>query len=280
MALQLYNSVKVELTEDKKIPLEIISRNNFHIPADETNLIYASIKRFYDEAGIGNLPPIRLTQDDKIPMTRGLGSSAACIVAGLIAANEISGLKLKKEDLAALAAKIEGHPDNCVPAIMGGVVVGAVTNGQLSFIKLYTGLFEQNNVSFAVCVPGFELSTELARKVLPEKYSRADAVFNVSHASLLTAALANGDLSKLSAAMADKIHQPYRSALVPNMTEIFEKANKLGAIGSFLSGAGPTIISLFTEHDFEKKMQSYLDTLPGGWQIFNLKLDYNGAVIE
>lgn len=278
LALSIYNYITIE-ESDQPLTIEIKnSQGNSHIPVNENNLIYITMKSFYEETGLGNLPNIKITQEDYIPMTRGLGSSAACIVGGLIAANELSGLKLSKDDLAYMAAKIEGHPDNSTPAIMGGFVVGTLTSKELKYIKLEVKNLDE--LSFAVMIPDFQLQTEEARDILPSYYSRNDAVFNVSRVALLVAALTTGDFDKLKIAMDDKLHQPYRKKIIDNMEDIFIKSKKLGAKAAFLSGAGPTLIAVSTDKSFIPSMSDYLSGLKHNWKLYDIRPDLLGAQIE
>ena len=276
MALSLYNSVSFEESESE---LEIISlQNDINIPLDKTNLIYETVVYFYDLLGYKNIPNLKIVQDDRIPLTRGLGSSAACIVAGLLAANKLSGANLPKEEISYIAAKIEGHPDNTTPAINGGVIVGVLTEEKLDYIKI--DIKNPEKIKFAVMIPDFALSTNEARAILPKTYSISDAVFNISRASLLIAALMSGDFEKLNTAVDDRLHQPYRKNIICNMDEIFKKANELGALGSFLSGAGPTLISLVEEDAFFDKMGAYLKSIDGGYKIHNISMDIDGALLN
>lgn len=255
MALTMYNIVYAEQIESG---LEIIVKSgNPSIPTDETNLIYQTIKDFYEHIE-KEVPGIRLIQQDSIPHTRGLGSSAACIVAGLCIANALSESYFSNDELALMATKIEGHPDNVVPALLGGMVVSVTTDEQIYHNKVDI----DEGISFAVMIPDFTLSTELARKALPSEVSIKDAVFNASRTALLATSLMTGNLDNIEVAVQDALHQNYRSPLIPNMNEILEKAKEFGAKGSYLSGAGPTLMAIVkNKTDFRKKMAEYLDTL-------------------
>lgn len=276
MALSLYNYLTVS-ESDKPLEIEIMNDVHSKIPRNKENLIYRSMCKFYDEVG-KKIPSIKMVQEDFIPHTRGLGSSAACIVAGLCAANELSSSNLSKDDLAQIAAKIEGHPDNSTPAIMGGLVVGAIEpqTSKLNYVKLNV----PNNLSFAVMIPDFPLATEKARKVLPKQIPLADAVFNSSRSALLIASLVSGNFDNLKIAFDDRLHQPYRKSIIPHMEDIFNKAYENSAKGVFLSGAGPTIISAFNNDSFVENMNSYLSSLNSRWDLVLLEPDTNGVVVE
>lgn len=273
MALTLYNIV---YAEEIASGLEIVIQDgNPNIPTDESNLIYKTICFFYDNIG-KPVPGLRIIQQDSIPHTRGLGSSAACIVAGLHIANALSNSFFSKEELVQMAAQIEGHPDNTTPAILGGMTVGAMNNEDMKYVKIRVA----DNLHFAVMIPDFTLSTELAREALPKEVSLQDAVFNASRAGLLTASMITGDLDNLSLAMQDKLHQPYRLKLIPHMDEILDEARGYGAKGAFLSGAGPTLIAVVKNVvAFRREMVSYLADLENDWQVQMLQADNEGAKV-
>lgn len=277
VALQLYNHLWVE-----EIPegLEIILKGEhaLEIPRDETHLIVQTMQYFYDQKGL-KMPGLRLVQEDYIPMVRGLGSSAACIVGGLLAANELAGRPCDKEELAQMASRLEGHPDNSNPAIFGGVVVGAIEENNMKYVRLEL----PDDLVFAIMVPDFPVSTEKSRGVLPKEYSRADVVYNVSRGALLVASLLTGKYENLAMAMKDKIHQPYRKVLIDGMEDIFAHAEGFGAIACYLSGAGSTLMAMVTKdkaEEFGKKMSAYLQTLPHNWELTLLQPDLEGAKIE
>lgn len=273
MALQIHNIVYAE-----EIPsgLEIIIQEGSQdIPTDESNLIYQSIVKFYKIIG-QEVPGIRLIQQDHIPHTRGLGSSAACIVAGLHIANAMSRSFFSKEELVQIAAQIEGHPDNTTPAILGGMTIGAMDEKDMKYVKVAVA----ENITFAVMIPDFTLSTELARKVLPEQIPLADGIFNSSRAALLAASMITGDVDNLPMAMEDRFHQPYRAHLISNMEEIMEESRKHGAKGVFLSGAGPSLIAVIKNVvAFRREMVEYLGTLDDDWKVQMIQADQKGAQV-
>ena len=273
MALTMYNIVYAEQIDEG---LEIIIQDgNPNIPTDETNLIYKTICHFYRNIN-QPVPGIRIVQQDSIPHTRGLGSSAACIVAGLHIANAMSHSFFSKEELVQMAAQIEGHPDNTTPALLGGMTIGAMNDNDMKYVKVRVA----DNLHFAVMIPDFTLSTELAREALPKSVSLKDAVFNASRAALLAASMMGGDIDNLEMATQDKLHQPYRSKLIPHMEDILQEAKRYGAKGTFLSGAGPTLLALIKNVvDFRREMVAYLDTLEQNWQVQMLQADNEGAKV-
>lgn len=274
VALELYNHLWFEQI-DEGVEIIVKRKQEIEIPTDKNNLIYKTMVDFFAETG-NVMPGVRLIQEDYIPMVRGLGSSAACIVAGLLAANHMSGCHYSRDKLAQIAAKIEGHPDNSNPALFGGMVVGAIDHNEMCHVKLDL----PKELVFAIMVPNFPVSTEDARKVLPNTYTKADAVFNASRAALLVASIYSGNYQNLTMAMEDRIHQPYRSQLIPDMDRIFKAAKNYGALASYLSGAGSTLMAVLTEKNaqtFQYKMQAYLKAIPNEWQLTLLKPDTKGA---
>ncbi len=276
IALEKYNHLWfVEIEEGLQILIN--KKHKLKIPTNEDNLIFQTMAGFYREIG-KPMPGVRLIQEDYIPHTRGLGSSAACIVAGLMAANDLSGCHYSKEDLAQIAAKIEGHPDNSNPALLGGMVVGALSKEEMRLVKIPV----PSNLSFAIMVPDFPVETEKSRGVLPYTVTRKDAIFNSSRAGLLVGSMMTGNIDNLKMAMDDRLHQPYRVPLVPGMEAIFHQADAFGAKASYLSGAGPTLVSVLLDEDkdvFEAKMRQYLSTIPHKWTVEVLKPDLEGARI-
>jgi len=274
MALSMYNEVEVKVGTENNTPLVIIGAEG--VPTGEDNLIYQTIVDFHKQAGVP-VPPLTLIQQDNIPMTRGLGSSAACVAAGLLAGNALAKTELSRRELINMAAEIEGHPDNTTPALAGGLIIGAMDGNSLEYISIPPHSWEK--LRFALMIPDFELSTEHARTVLPAHYSRQDVVHNASRTALLTAALFSGDYEKLAIALDDRIHQPYRLPLVPDMDKIFEYGREFGAYNVFLSGAGPTLIAITQNEGFLPKMSEFLHSLPNNWDIKWVEPDHEGAVL-
>jgi len=232
--------------------------------SDKNNMIYMAAKKVFDIAG-KNMPMIDIEQQVGIPVCRGLGSSAACIAAGCIAGNIMSGANLSIDELIEIGTEIEGHPDNIVPAFLGGFTVSSMDEGKVVYYRreAYEGF------KYAVMYTEYTLPTSQARGVLPKEIAFGDGVFNVGKASLFTAAMIAGDGELLKYACKDKLHQPYRKSLVPGFDEIVDKAQSLGALASFLSGAGPTIIAILSkdEKGFEIAMREHLKSVKGNWTL-------------
>ncbi len=238
MALKMFNIV--EMAEiDSGLHIEITGEGKDYIPRDDTNIVYACAREVFERVGY-NPKGLRIKLHNSIPVSRGLGSSAAAIVGGLVAANIISGGKLTAHQLLRLATKKEGHPDNVTPALVGGITVYAQSEEEIRYLKIDPPA----GLKTIVTIPGFPLSTKDAREALPKQIPLEDAVFNIGRTALLIASLQKGDLDLLGIAMEDRLHQGYRAALVPGMKKVFAAARLAGAKGIALSGAGPTLIAL------------------------------------
>ncbi len=271
LALNFYNYVEMEESDR----VEISSADDIAVPTDESNLIYVSAKDLFEVCG-KKLEGLKLRQTNNIPMARGLGSSSACIVAGLVGANTLLGNPLTTDDLVDLAAQIEGHPDNTAPALLGGIVTAVFDGRKVHWVKqeVFTKL------KFAALIPDFELKTEKARACLPKEVSHKDAVYNLSRAALFSASLLTGKFENLRTAVHDKLHQPYRMELIPNCREVFDIAYTHGAYGVFISGAGPTIMAIADESNefFEGKMKFSLENAGlTGWQVREFHIDNEGT---
>lgn len=271
LALSFYNYVEMEESDR----VEISSADDIAVPTDESNLIYVSAKDLFEVCG-KKLEGLKLRQTNNIPMARGLGSSSACIVAGLVGANTLLGHPLTTDDLVDLAAQIEGHPDNTAPALLGGIVTAVFDGRKVHWVKqeVFTKL------KFAALIPDFELKTEKARACLPKEVSHKDAVYNLSRAALFSASLLTGKFENLRTAVHDKLHQPYRMELIPNCREVFDIAYTHGAYGVFISGAGPTIMAIADENNefFEGKMKFSLENAGlTGWQVREFHIDNEGT---
>lgn len=273
LALTYYNYVNLEESDR----IEISSLDGLEIPTDETNLVYESAKSLSDICG-QPLKGLKLEQVNNIPMARGLGSSSACIVAGLVGANTLLGNPLSSDDLVDLAAQIEGHPDNTAPALLGGIVTAVFDGKKVHWVKqeVFTTL------KFVAIIPNFELKTEKARACIPKEIAHKDAVFNLSRAALFSASLLTGKFENLRTAVDDRLHQPFRIPLIPKANEVFDLAYTLGAYAAYISGAGPTIMAI-VDHDntyFAGKMRFSLEASGlSDWTVRELEIDNFGTML-
>ncbi|MDI3256586.1 MAG: homoserine kinase [Kyrpidia sp.] len=241
MALQLYNEIELELI-DQGLQFEVTGVGADMIPATSENVIYKAVQCVFDQLG-RRRPGLRLRLHNAVPVTRGLGSSAAAIVGGLVAANEVCHRPLSSDHLLELAVRMEGHPDNVAAALLGGIVVSGRVGGKTRHVKLPV----PRDLVCVVVVPEVPLPTKESRKVLPGSVPFEDAVHNVNRVALLLGALATGDLELVGAAMEDVLHEPYRMSLIPGMSRAAEAGRESGALGVVLSGSGPTLIAFCRE---------------------------------
>ena len=240
VATTIYNYIDLTLLRSSRLTVEASGEGADKIPRGKKNLTWQAIRRLLQEVGrADDFKGAIIRTKNNVPLSRGLGSSSTAIVAGLTAANEILGAPLDKNGLLKLATEIEGHPDNVAPAIFGGFTVSVMSGGDVQTFSFMPRI----KLKLIVTVPDFELSTRLARKVLPKNVALKDAIFNVSRASMLVAALVKGREDLLPFAFDDALHQPYRQKLVPGMTEVFTAAREAGALGAAISGAGSCLIA-------------------------------------
>lgn len=228
-----------------RLTIRVRGRDAASIPTDESNLIWQTALAVARDTG-ETLRPIELEIDNDIPLGKGLGSSAAALTAGVVIADQLLALRWKRLRILDEAARIEGHPDNVAACVLGSIVVSAIDSGG---VARAVRLELPAQYSVATVVPDFELPTSHARSVLPDQYSRADAVFNVQRSALLIAALITGTTTAFPTALEDRLHQPYRASLVPGLDQIL-RLRAPGLLGCALSGAGPSIL-VFYERQFE-----------------------------
>lgn len=247
------------------------------VATDASNLVYQAFAKVYEH--LKQIPPpVEIKIQLGVPLARGLGSSATAIVGGLVGANVLAGSPLTVDEVMRLAIAIEGHPDNVVPALLGGCYLAATgidRDWERCEIPWHSSIVP------IVAIPAFELSTKLARQVLPTTYSRADAIFNGAHLGLLLRGLETGNREWLKAAMQDRIHQPYRQALIPGYEQVQTAALKAGAYGLVISGAGPTLLALADP----QTAVAVKDAIATAWadqafavQVHVLQVDQKGAI--
>lgn len=282
MALPVYNTITIEETVLPGTGIEINAINDDastddllfeHIPLDETSIIYKAVELLYNS--IGQTPSeLKITVQSQIPIARGLGSSASVIVGGLIAANELLGKPADEVALLSIATEVEGHPDNVTPAIVGGLVITSQEDdGSIVYKKLDWP--EEWNIT--VCVPDYELSTDISRSVLPKEVPMADAVFNAKRLGMFVHAVHTKDAELMKLALQDKLHQPYRMKLVPGLDKIMENLkHEENVLGCVLSGAGPSIIVISQKNGLDKIKSIVKDT----WEDMNVKVNIMTLPVE
>jgi len=230
IALNLYNEFIVKEKNEGVFPpgFSLLPKKN--LAAEAARLLAGYVKK--------ELPDLEFAIRAQVPRARGLGSSATLTIAGLKAADTLLQTHLSDAELIALASQIEGHPDNAAPALMGGFVISIGDGKEIQFFRT----LPPKPLQVVVGVPKFELQTAKSRQALPETISLKDAAFNVSRAGLLAAALISGEYDLLRKAMEDRLHQPYRKPLVPGLDKVMAAVLKKGALGTCLSGSGPTVL--------------------------------------
>ncbi|WP_169713552.1 homoserine kinase [Paludifilum halophilum] len=244
------------------------------VDLDDNNLILRVMREAFREKG-RRLPPLLLEAESDIPLMRGLGSSAAAIVAGWTAANRLLGNPWSREELLQRATRTEGHPDNVGASLYGGVVITSWDGRHAHLLQA-----ETPPLTIVAAVPLVSLATSEARHVLPEHLTHGEAVLGSSRANLLTAALLTGNWEALRVGMNDRFHQPYRLSLVPGLQEMLEGAYRHGALGAALSGAGPTVIAFTLDPEsVSEYMEDVFQNLSVPADIFILRPYDRGAVV-
>jgi homoserine kinase len=275
MALDYWNELTVERGA---FHVETVGEGKGELPDDSRNLVVTGAEAAFLKAGI-KLPPLRYTCHNNIPHGRGLGSSSAAIVSGIVAGAALAGIELGKQDVVSLAADIEGHPDNVAPAIFGGCIIGVHDDGSwvVDTVRIPDDLFA------VIFIPEAHVNTHESRARLPDRITRADAIYNIGRAAMLVNALSNGRYDLLRHATQDRLHQPMRSQVFPAINRIIKAALNGGAHGAFLSGAGPSVMALTTGREvtvsYEMCEAARISQVPGRSMV--LKVSNRGAhVVE
>lgn len=257
LSLDLNNVLTV--SDETDFPLEIVAGEN--VPHDESNLIFRSMREVFSLTG-KSIGHIKLVQSDSIPHASGLGSSAACIAAGVTAANALLGFPLSEKQTVNLCARLDGHPDNVLPALLGGITAGVMCGEGVEYLRADV----DESICAVALTPDFPLYTELSRKALPSVYPREDVVYSLSRAVLSFAAFALKREDKLHC-LDDKLHQPYRKPLIKGYDDAETALHEAGALCVFLSGAGPTVLGIF-----DKASKPLNVVAPKGWTLRKLSI--------
>ncbi|HEV2359788.1 MAG TPA: homoserine kinase [bacterium] len=281
LALRLHNTVELDAAETPRI--EIDGEGAETLPRDPTHLAYRAALAVTERVRGPERPERRpmprafhLKQYNRIPLARGLGSSAAAIAGGAAAANALLGGPLDRQALLDLAAGIEGHPDNVAPALAGGLVACATTEaGKIRWVRLIP-----RRLRVVIAIPEFAVSTADARRLLPEAVPFRDAVFNLTRTALLVSALVEGRMDLLDEATRDRLHQPYRARLVPGLEAVFAAAREAGAHGVALSGSGPTVVAFGGAPGIGDAMRRAFETAGAPCRAIDAEIDTDGTVVE
>ena len=277
LSLSLFTTLRI--TRQSRTEIVPLGPDLAATPADESNYIYQAMLVTARRVG-RELPPVRVEIETQVPLARGLGSSAAALVAGLVAANVLLDEALSLDELLDMAAREEGHADNVAAALLGGIAVTTLDKVGTHFVRMEPPA----HLGVTVLIPDFELSTSKARAVLPREYSRADTVHALSHAALTVAALSTGRLDLLKHAMQDYVHQIWRAPLVPGLTDVLEEATDHGALSAALSGAGPTVLCFHDARQETARLHNFLhgvmrrNGLEG--RVLDLPIDLQGVLVS
>ncbi len=266
-ALKLYTDVTFEETE---YGLEITGCDEaFTGPDNLAYVSYCAVMASLNEEVKG----VKIHIDAHIPVCRGLGSSAALLVAGAMGANVLRGNRLSTQGLLNITNAMEGHPDNLAPAFFGGLTASMVDNG----LPVTVSFPLHPDWEILALVPDFDMPTAKARAVLPQQVSRADAIYNIAHGAMVLKALELGDEKLLRNAMQDRLHQPYRKHMIGDYEAIEELVRTTGA-AFCLSGAGPTLLCITRDKALQEKLAKKLPSITErAWEIMPLHVEFGGA---
>ena len=275
LALSLYDELEVSVRDEPGIHVDVIGVGAGEVPTDETNLVARTIAHTFGVYGIG-MPGLDLVAHNSIPHGRGMGSSGAAIVSGIMAAKGLleGVVDIDSDALLTIATELEGHPDNIAPALFGGLTIAWMGETGPRHKKLMV----HRGVSPLVFVPESTMSTELARSLQPDSVSRQDAIFNVSRSSLLIAALIQSPELLLDATE-DKLHQSYRASAMQETGDLIQLLRNHG-LAAVVSGAGPSILVLGSDpaqRTFAAELVAEHQTTP--WQPLMLAVDFKGATV-
>jgi homoserine kinase len=243
LSLKLYLNLEIEeIEEGFVVEYQGEGAEKFSAKKKEDTLIWKSInlvqKRTHEDI---HKKGLKIKAFNEIPVTRGLGSSASAIIGGIAGAARLYNIDLTNQEMLELALSLEGHMDNIVPALIGGLTLAYKTGQEeIKWTRIKTPL----DLRIVVVIPEFTLNTGKMRKVLPQKVALPEAIFNLSRSALLVNALQNSDWEVLAEAMEDRLHQPYRAPFIPGIEDMFSQIKKTGLAGIALSGSGPSVVSL------------------------------------
>lgn len=276
LALNLFLRVDVELSaHPRQITWQGEGKDIVEDP-NSNNLLLTAMNRVFYEAGY-DIPQLSLSIKNEIPIGKGLGSSAAAITAGMVAANRILQGRFSQEALLKWAVEMEGHADNVVPAFYGGLTVSMIHEDEVLFQKVN---FPQE-IHLVLAVPDFEMPTEQSRQLLPQSISLKDMVANLQRACFLLASVVNGDFADINRAMDDLVFQPVRQKNIPGFRQVLAAAGEAGALGVAISGSGPSLIAWTTaKEQVGKAMQEAFAQSAIESRIFFLNACQHGVKLE
>ncbi len=272
MAVNLFQEISIEKAEHNNKTV------NWHgeVLVDlDHNFVVTALERALSLKGKSSVGYALTMLKSEIPISRGLGSSAAAIVAGIYAANYLLDYEMTRQEILDLATQIEGHPDNVAPAILGNLIIASTVDGSTRFASIDF----PSDLDLHVFIPNFKLNTAYARKVLPDAYTRAQCINNISNISFLIHALLSKNYENLKLSFSDEIHEPYRYPLIDDSALIKEQLASNDTYGTFISGAGPTMIAL-TKKNTTLKINLNTDDFKHYWTHINVDANKSGATYE
>ncbi|WP_296630806.1 homoserine kinase [Rhodoluna sp.] len=274
MALSYYDELEVEAVASEGAFVEVHGEGAGDVPTDASNLVVQSIAFTFKKFG-QTLPGLKLTAHNIIPHGRGMGSSGAAVVSGIVAAKGLLDgiVEIHDQDLLNIATELEGHPDNVAPALFGGLTIAWEDESGPHHKKL----FVHRGVSPLELVPSHKMSTALARSLQPDSVPHDDAVFNVSRSALLIAALTQSP-ELLLAATEDRLHQDYRAAAMPETDAIVKLMREHGH-AAVVSGAGPSVLVLASDPAERLEAAKLAETHYPQWKALLLAVDFKGATV-
>jgi homoserine kinase len=272
IALKIRNQVIIKPARFHSVSLKGEGANNPKLK--DNNMFISTFNDFHQNLN-SSKQQYRFEFQNEIPLSRGLGSSSAVIISAIASAYAIEGISLNDKKLLNLALSYESHPDNITPAVMGGFTVATIHENEVFYIRKEI----PSSLKAVVVIPNRAISTNLSRKTLPFKYSKEDAVFNISHSSLLTAAFMSEDWRMLKKASKDRFHQYYRMKQMPELFAVQKVALRNGALMSTLSGSGSTFFNIAYVKDTAKLVKKLEDNFPH-FKIVVCDFDNDGIIVE
>lgn len=267
LALRFYLTVEIEIAD--ALEIEVSGEGREEIATDVTNAVNHAAATLYRKLNL-SVPTLKIFIDNNIPLARGLGSSGAATVAGLLAASRLSGAQVTNAEILNLARELEGHPENAAASLLGGLTINCLNEGRVISHKLYV----EDTLQAILLLPENKISTQDARRVLPADVPHGDAVFNVQRSALLVNAFMSRSYSHLRLAMQDRLHQPFRKHLIPHYDVFETAAYENGAAGVCISGSGSAILALAAQPQDVNVQQAWQA------QVDEKKVDARVAAVE
>jgi homoserine kinase len=281
LALKIYNTITVE-PSSRGVHITASGEGNNELSKIEDSMVLKAMRATFRSLGVPDCEceKIHINIENEVPISRGLGGSATAIIGGVLLAAEMCNRKLSYGEILEIALPIDdSHPDNVTPSLVGGLTVSMIENEKVHFLKVPV----PSKLNCIVSIPKTGLSTQLARQILPDKVPLKDAVFNLQSIALLLASFVSNNLEALPLAMQDRLHQPYRTALFPQMQDIFKSALEAGADGVALSGAGSSVIAFVEDRNTIERVTSSMQKTLEANEIDGVTIvtdiDFKGAQI-